>query len=125
MSYRTAADPLEATMTEIVRTRFAPSPTGYLHVGGARTALFNYLLATGGPEQKSIIFCARDRHADDVAVCMNNLYAQWCAANGRQRLDSYAFKCTAASSGNDQLPDLRACGGQRGYAHRQGRYLGG
>jgi len=25
--------------------RFAPSPTGYLHVGGARTALFNYLLA--------------------------------------------------------------------------------
>ncbi|MFQ5690196.1 MAG: glutamate--tRNA ligase [Gemmatimonadota bacterium] len=27
------------------RTRFAPSPTGYLHVGGARTALFNYLFA--------------------------------------------------------------------------------
>lgn len=33
-----------------VRVRFAPSPTGYLHVGGARTALFNYLYArkTGG-----------------------------------------------------------------------------
>ncbi len=28
-----------------VRTRFAPSPTGYLHVGGARTALFNWLFA--------------------------------------------------------------------------------
>ncbi len=28
-----------------VRVRFAPSPTGYLHVGGARTALFNYLFA--------------------------------------------------------------------------------
>ena len=27
------------------RTRFAPSPTGYLHIGGARTALFNYLFA--------------------------------------------------------------------------------
>jgi glutamyl-tRNA synthetase len=33
-----------------VRVRFAPSPTGYLHIGGARTALFNYLFAraTGG-----------------------------------------------------------------------------
>ena len=32
------------------RVRFAPSPTGYLHVGGARTALFNWLFAknTGG-----------------------------------------------------------------------------
>ena len=30
-----------------VRVRFAPSPTGYLHVGGARTALFNWLYARG------------------------------------------------------------------------------
>ena len=30
---------------EVVRTRFAPSPTGNLHIGGARTALFNYLFA--------------------------------------------------------------------------------
>jgi len=28
-----------------VKTRFAPSPTGDLHIGGARTALFNWLLA--------------------------------------------------------------------------------
>ena len=28
-----------------VRTRFAPSPTGYLHVGGARTALYSWLYA--------------------------------------------------------------------------------
>ncbi len=32
-------------MTESVRVRFAPSPTGYLHIGGARTALFNFLFA--------------------------------------------------------------------------------
>lgn len=70
--------------------------------------LFNYLLETGGPEQKTIIFCARDRHADDVAVCLNNLYAKWCAKNGKERLEWYTFKCTASVSGNDQLPDLRA-----------------
>ncbi|NOX56629.1 MAG: DEAD/DEAH box helicase family protein, partial [Planctomycetes bacterium] len=69
--------------------------------------LFDYLLETGGPEQKTIIFCARDRHADDVAVEMNNLYARWCTATGKERLDPYAFKCTAAASGNDQLPDFR------------------
>ena len=32
-------------MSSTVRVRFAPSPTGYLHVGGARTALFNWLYA--------------------------------------------------------------------------------
>ena len=32
-------------MSSNVRVRFAPSPTGYLHVGGARTALFNWLFA--------------------------------------------------------------------------------
>jgi glutamyl-tRNA synthetase len=32
-------------LTENVRLRFAPSPTGYLHVGGARTALYNFLYA--------------------------------------------------------------------------------
>jgi type I restriction enzyme R subunit len=69
--------------------------------------LFHHLLETGGPEQKVIVFCARDRHADAVAVALNNLYAEWCASEGRPRLDAYAFKCTAESSGNDMLPDLR------------------
>ncbi|MCD4690811.1 glutamate--tRNA ligase, partial [bacterium] len=32
----------------VTRVRFAPSPTGFLHLGGARTALFNWLLARAG-----------------------------------------------------------------------------
>ena len=75
--------------------------------------LFNALLETGGPEQKTIIFCVRDRHADDVAIAMNNLYAAWCRQTGKKPVDHYAFKCTAASSGNDFLPDLR--GSSRNY----------
>ena len=37
-------------MSTAVRVRFAPSPTGFLHIGGARTALFNWIFAhhTGG-----------------------------------------------------------------------------
>ncbi len=71
------------------------------------TDLFKLLLRTGSPEQKTIIFCAGDSHADKVAVAMNNLYAEWCAQNEHTPLPFYAFKCTAAASGNDQLPDLR------------------
>ena len=68
--------------------------------------LFGQLLKTGGPEQKTIIFCARDRHADAVAIAMNNLYADWARANGEPRASDYAFKCTAASEGAG-LADLR------------------
>jgi len=75
--------------------------------------LFKYLLDTGGPEQKTIIFCARDRHADDVAATMNNLYAEWCAKAGKQRLEPYAFKCTASVGGSQFLADLR--GASRSY----------
>jgi glutamyl/glutaminyl-tRNA synthetase len=35
----------QLTKDDIVRVRYAPSPTGYLHLGGLRTALFNYLFA--------------------------------------------------------------------------------
>jgi type I restriction enzyme R subunit len=69
--------------------------------------LFGMLLQTGDPLQKTIIFCTRDTHADAVAAEMNNLYADWCAKNGEQRLEPYAFKCTAAVGGSQYIADLR------------------
>jgi type I restriction enzyme R subunit len=68
---------------------------------------FGHLLATGSPEQKTIIFCRRDRHADDVASAMNNLYAKWYSDNGEPRKEPYTFKCTASVGGAQYLADLR------------------
>ncbi len=53
--------------TSGIRVRFAPSPTGYLHVGGARTALFNWLFARkmGGKFLLRIEDTDRERSSDD------------------------------------------------------------
>ena len=55
-------------MSTHVRTRFAPSPTGYLHIGGARTALFNYLFARkmGGTFILRIEDTDQERHVEDA-----------------------------------------------------------
>ena len=74
--------------------------------------LFAQLGASGGPEQKTIIFCVRDTHADRVAIELNNLYARWCEEQGKEPVEHYAFKCTAAG-GSDYLADLR--GSSRDY----------
>ena len=60
-------------MSKAVVTRFAPSPTGYLHIGGARTALFNWLFARhhGGEFQLRIEDTDRARstpHATDAIL---------------------------------------------------------
>lgn len=51
-----------------VRTRFAPSPTGYLHIGGVRTALFNWLLARrhGGQFILRIDDTDQSRHVEEA-----------------------------------------------------------
>src|SRR5947207_2377429 len=56
-------------MTAPVRVRFAPSPTGYLHIGGARTALFNWLYAkhTGGTLVLRIEDTDRARNTEEAA----------------------------------------------------------
>jgi type I restriction enzyme R subunit len=62
--------------------------------------LFDHLLTTGGPHQKTVIFCARDSHANQVMIVLNNLYTAWCQKVRRTPKEWYAFQCT----GN---PDLR------------------
>ena len=69
--------------------------------------LFQALLDTGGPEQKTIIFCARDQHADVVAAEMNNLYARHCRNQGKLPVEDYAFKCTAAAGESKGLDELK------------------
>ncbi|RZJ18726.1 MAG: glutamate--tRNA ligase [Brevundimonas sp.] len=56
------------TSSSTVVTRFAPSPTGYLHIGGARTALFNYLYAKarGGKFLIRVEDTDRERSTDDA-----------------------------------------------------------
>ena len=51
-----------------VRTRFAPSPTGFLHIGGVRTALFNWLLARhdGGQFLLRVDDTDQQRHVEDA-----------------------------------------------------------
>lgn len=59
-----------------VRVRFAPSPTGYLHVGGARTALFNYLFARhhNGSFIIRVEDTDQDRHQESaIAPLLENL----------------------------------------------------
>jgi glutamyl-tRNA synthetase len=65
------------------KVRFAPSPTGFLHIGGARTALFNWLFArhTGGVFQLRIEDTDRarseDRFRDEILESMKWLGLTW------------------------------------------------
>ena len=54
-------------MSKSERVRFAPSPTGYLHIGGVRTALFNWLWArkTGGAFVLRIEDTDQERSTDE------------------------------------------------------------
>ena len=72
-------------MTTPVITRFAPSPTGYLHIGGARTALFNWLYArhTGGTMLLRIEDTDRERSTDAaVAAILHGLSWLGLASDG-------------------------------------------
>jgi glutamyl-tRNA synthetase len=73
----------EITMSSDVRVRFAPSPTGYLHIGGARTAIYNWLFArhTGGTFIVRIEDTDRNRFVpdaiDDISASLRWLGIDW------------------------------------------------
>jgi glutamyl-tRNA synthetase len=59
-------------MTSEVRVRFAPSPTGYLHIGGARTALFNWLFVRhhGGKFILRVEDTDKSRNTEEAAAAI-------------------------------------------------------
>ncbi len=126
------------------RTRFAPSPTGYLHIGGARTALFNWVIAqkTGGQFLLRIEDTDEDRNqeaaVDAILEGLNWLGIKADEGYGaggpdapyRQslRLDKYravadkllsegkAYRCTCSVERLTQLREAaKESGGKRGY----------
>jgi type I restriction enzyme, R subunit len=73
--------------------------------------LFHQLCLNGGPEQKVIIFCTREIHADRVAMYMNNLYVRWCREQKQTPKDIYAFKCMGGpNNGADMIEPMRGSG---------------
>ncbi len=73
--------------------------------------LFQHFLETGGPYQKTIIFCARDTHANHIMITLNNIYERWCRENHRTPKEWYAFQCTGnpdlRPSADKLIPDFR------------------
>jgi len=70
--------------------------------------LFKQLCQHGGPEQKVIIFCTREIHADRVVMQMNNLYVRWCKEQNKTPKDHYAFKCMGGpNNGSDMIEPMR------------------
>ena len=112
-------------MSDPVITRFAPSPTGFLHIGGARTALFNWLFArhAGGKMLLRIEDTDRERSTDAaIAAILDGLgwlgldwdgdviYQFQRAAHHRAAVESllasgHAYPCYATP---DELNDMRA-----------------
>ncbi len=73
--------------------------------------LFQHFLDTGGPHQKTIVFCARDTHANQIMIALNNLYEEWCREHRRAPKEWFAFQCTGnpdlRPSADKLIPDFR------------------
>jgi glutamyl-tRNA synthetase len=115
-----------------MRVRFAPSPTGALHVGGARTALFNWLLARGSGGELVLRIEDTDRERstqenvdqifealewlgidyDGDAVFQSQRAERHAEVIERLLADGHAYRSTA---GRDEIDAWRAEHGNRGF----------
>jgi glutamyl-tRNA synthetase len=109
----------------VVTTRFAPSPTGFLHIGGARTALFSYLFAKkqGGRFLLRIEDTDRERstdaavkaifdgmewlglHADEKPVFQTQRYERYRAVADEMLAAGTAYRCYCTK---EELEQMRA-----------------
>jgi glutamyl-tRNA synthetase len=95
-------------LTMTVRTRFAPSPTGLLHIGGARTALFNYLFSRhhGGEFLLRVEDTDRARStAANTQAILNSL--DWL---GLERDEPEVYQSTRAARHAEVAHDMLASG---------------
>jgi type I restriction enzyme R subunit len=69
--------------------------------------LFDALLKSGTIEQKTIIFCVRDIHAELVSKELNNMYNDYCKLQGKKPAQHFAFKCTSESGGSELIADMK------------------
>ena len=105
-----------------VRVRFAPSPTGYLHVGGARTALFNWLYARrmGGKFLLRIEDTDKARSTDEhTKVILDGL--TWLGLDWDEELGFQGARMARHQTIADSVPEaaLRMSPKQVADAHRQ------
>ncbi len=94
------------------RFRFAPSPTGFLHIGGARTALYNWLLARQSPENALVLRLedtdrerSTDEAIDQILDALEWLGLDWDEGPFRQteRSDLYAERLEQLLSSGRRL----------------------
>ena len=99
-----------------MRVRFAPSPTGYLHIGGARTALFNWLYARrhGG----TFVLRIEDTDAGRSSWEMVTGIVEGCAGSGstgtRGRISAVRTRRTFNRSGSIAIARWRTSSSRRG-----------
>jgi glutamyl-tRNA synthetase len=126
-----------------VRTRFAPSPTGFLHIGGVRTALFCWLYARrhGGQFLLRIedtdLERSEDRFTQDILACMKWLGLSWDeeVIYQSKRLELYraqaeeligrglAYRCTCTEADVEKMREAAMAAGKKPMYDRRCREL--